>query len=430
MTMRLFVLAALLALTVPAQAQDISGTWQGATNHQYVLKVSRAPHGGFHGRWYALGPERAGSPLSGDTASSVRIEDHSVTFTIDQTLDTFTGTLSADGNSIVGKLTCCWGPQKPQPMTLNRVDKKDAWIIDASPHKTQFVTVEKDVRLEVLDWGGNGPPLLFLAGLGDTGHTFDDFAPKFTATHHVYAITRRGFGASSVPAPTTENYAADRLADDVLAVIDALKLGRPVVAGHSIAGEELASIGTRHPEKVAGLIYLDAISSSRTFYTDGTDTYEVDIAMLRHALDVYLGPGDMVSDARNSLDAMLALMPRLEKEMASVRDQLQGVPDGPWTPYSPQQAVVHAIGWGERRYGAIKAPALALVPAPPACGNACDSPGAKMHEAQVTAFADAFAAGNPTAHVVRLAHASHFLWRSNEADVLREMNAFMDALPH
>jgi pimeloyl-ACP methyl ester carboxylesterase len=44
----------------------------------------------------------------------------------------------------------------------------------------------------------------------------------------------------------------------VLAVCDSLKLNRPVLIGHSIAGEELSSIGSRHPEKVAGLIYLDA----------------------------------------------------------------------------------------------------------------------------------------------------------------------------
>jgi len=37
---------------------------------------------------------------------------------------------------------------------------------DPSPHKVQFVTVDKDVKLEVLDWGGTGRPLVLLAGLG------------------------------------------------------------------------------------------------------------------------------------------------------------------------------------------------------------------------------------------------------------------------
>jgi pimeloyl-ACP methyl ester carboxylesterase len=42
-------------------------------------------------------------------------------------------------------------------------------------------------------------------------------------------------------------------------VLDALNLNRPVLVGHSIAGEELSSIVTRRPERVAGLIYLDAV---------------------------------------------------------------------------------------------------------------------------------------------------------------------------
>lgn len=87
-------------------------------------------------------------------------------------------------------------------------------------------------------WGGSGPPLVFLAGLGDAAHIFDNFAPKLINDYHVYGITRRGFGASSVP---VSGYSADRLGDDVLAVLDFLKLNRPILAGHSIAGEELSS---------------------------------------------------------------------------------------------------------------------------------------------------------------------------------------------
>src|ERR1700733_2944613 len=115
----------------------------------------------------------------------------------------------------------------------------------------QFVTVEPGVKLEVLDWGGTGKPLLFLSGPGDTAHIYDDFAPRFTAHHHVYGITRRGFGASSKPEATDENYSADRLGEDVFAVIDALKLDHPVIAGHSIAGEELSWVDSHDPQKVA-----------------------------------------------------------------------------------------------------------------------------------------------------------------------------------
>jgi non-heme chloroperoxidase len=411
-----------------ANAADISGTWQGKINSQYVLKISKVPGGGYHGSWHILGPERPGSPATGDTTSAIVLDGSNIKFTLDQTLDNFSGTIAPDGKSITGNWVCCWGPQKPQPLTLTRADAKNAWAVDSSPHQARFVNVEKGVKLEVLDWGGSGPPIVFLAGLGNTAHVFDDFAPKFTAHHHVYGITRRGFGASSVPPATIENYDADRLGDDILVVLAALKIERPVVAGHSISGQELTSIGTRHPEKISGLIYLDAISSSRAYYAEGTDTYEVDMDMLRRAIDHFPPAGDRVSDARTAIEELLTLMPRVQQALAKMHDELPNLTDDPGSPWSLQQQSVHAIGKGERKYGAVKAPTLVISSSPPACGSNCDSPAAKKYEALVTSFIIAFQAGNPDAHIVRLAHASHQVWRSNEAQVEQEMNAFMDGL--
>jgi len=134
------------------------------------------------------------------------------------------------------------------PLELKRATKDTAWQIDPSVHTVQFVTVDKDVKVEVLDWGGSGRPVVLLTGLGNRAHVFDKFAPKLAANYHVYGITRRGFGASSHRA---DGYSSDRRGDDVLAVMDALKLDRPVLVGHSIAGSELSSIGLRHPEKDA-----------------------------------------------------------------------------------------------------------------------------------------------------------------------------------
>jgi pimeloyl-ACP methyl ester carboxylesterase len=99
---------------------------------------------------------------------------------------------------------------------------------DASKHIIRFVEVEPGVRLEVLDWGGSGEPLLLLAGHGDTGHVFDDFAPRLTDGFRVFAITRRGFGASSQPA---QGYDLARMVEDVARVTDTLKLGRVNVPG-------------------------------------------------------------------------------------------------------------------------------------------------------------------------------------------------------
>ena len=111
---------------------------------------------------------------------------------------------------------------------------------DPSPHVTRFITVGKDLRLEVLDWGGSGRAVVLLAGGGDTAHVFDDFAPKLARDFHVYGITRRGFGQSGfVPASGADTYG-----DDVLAVTRALELNRPVLVGHSVGGQELSSVAT------------------------------------------------------------------------------------------------------------------------------------------------------------------------------------------
>ena len=40
----------------------------------------------------------------------------------------------------------------------------------------------------------------------------------------------------------------------------------------------------------------------------------------------------------------------------------------------------------------------------------------------------AFETGVPSARVVRIPHASHYIFQSNEADVLREMKAFLGSL--
>jgi len=115
---------------------------------------------------------------------------------------------------------------------------------DPSKHRIQFVTVEPGVRLEVLDWGGSGRPLVLLTGSGNTARVFDDFAGKLTGIAHVYGITRRGFGASSHP---ESGYTDQRLADDVLQVLDSLKLVAPVLAGHSMGGNELTTLASQHP---------------------------------------------------------------------------------------------------------------------------------------------------------------------------------------
>jgi non-heme chloroperoxidase len=126
---------------------------------------------------------------------------------------------------------------------------------DPSQHSVTFVTVAQGVRIEVLDWGGDGEPLIFLNGLENTGHIFDNFAPRFTDKFHVLALTRRGWGASGHP---PSGYSIPVLVEDVHAVLDTLHIARADFVGHSIAGQELTWLAAEYPARVDRLVYLDA----------------------------------------------------------------------------------------------------------------------------------------------------------------------------
>ncbi len=290
------VLAMMFAKTLPAQI--IAGDWQGTLKAgsqeiRLVLAIDKSADGKWEGTFGSIDQ----SPDWGARIpiDSITLQDATVKFSIAVAHGSYEGKLSADGASLEG----AWSQGGSLPLTFRRATPQTAWK-DPSPHTAQFVTVDrttsKPVNLEVLDWGGSGRPLVLLAGLGNTAHVFDKFAPKLTAAYHVYGITRRGFGTSSAPPPLAATYSADRLGDDVLAVLDALKLNRPVLAGHSLGGEELSSVGSRHPERVAGLIYLDA-GYAYAYYDRSRGDLGIDLIDLRKKLE-QLQPGNGAQNSK------------------------------------------------------------------------------------------------------------------------------------
>jgi pimeloyl-ACP methyl ester carboxylesterase len=299
----------------------------------------------------------------------------------------------------------------------------------ASKPVQQFVTVEENVKLEVLDWGGSGRPLVLLAGLGNDARVFDKLAEKLTPKYHVYGITRRGFGASSVPA---SGYSSARLGEDVIAVLNELKIERPILAGHSIAGSELSYIGSSHPERVAALIYLDA-AGPYAFYDESTGDQMnllIDSIELRTQLEQLPS-----ADARNLKQLnqeLLASVQRIEKELRDQQEFLKEMPEQPKGIAGNSQPAVpnsrHQVLGGLRKYKDIRVPVLAIC-AVPDFGPELSKTIAERLASKSTAQADAFARGIPSARVVRIAHASHYIFKSNESDVLREIEEFIGKIP-
>lgn len=219
-------ITALIAVLLLAAAAptEIAGTWEGTmegpAGHVRRIMVITKNRGTYDVTIDSI--DETDVPI---VTKNVKIDGANVTMTFDMNTDpwldyhrVYHATIGASGTTIDGLWSTTQGPPLKITMNYHRVAHA-SWPV-LKP-KVTMVAVEPGVKVETLDWGGSGRPVLLLAGLGNTGHDFFKIIPALRAHHHVYSMTRRGFGSSSKPAPTVANYSTDRLGDDVLAVMDA-----------------------------------------------------------------------------------------------------------------------------------------------------------------------------------------------------------------
>jgi non-heme chloroperoxidase len=398
----------------------------GEQKRRLVVRIAAADGGGWKATFHPI--DQTAQPILID---SVDLEGHSLKLAIHAIQGGYEGTISADAHSIAGTLTA---QGKPQSLELERATKETAWLAAPASYHVQFIEVEDGVKLEVVDWGGCGRPLILLAGLGANAHTFDKFAARLTPSYRVFGITRRGFGASSVP---LTGYSADRLGDDVLAVLAALNVNRPVLAGSSIAGQELSSVGYRHPDKVAGLVYLDA-AYSYAYYDSFLGDLNIELIELRRKIEEM--QSKLLEDTRPLIEELLETdLPRLQRVLRERQNDLLATPAALLAAYTQAEGnlppAFRAIHMGRQKYTHIPVPILAFYALPPNFENLPSGDPAERaaFEARtavtVEAQARAFEVGVPSARVVRLPHARHEVFSSNEEVVIREMNAFIGSLP-
>jgi non-heme chloroperoxidase len=422
-----------------ASALDITGTWQGTLHIRetdqhppialrLVVKISKTDAGALEALWYSIDQSPQSLPMA-----TITFQNGVLKFKSSLIERSYEGKMSDDGKTIAG--TWMEGTT-PIVLPLERATKSTAWATDSSKHTVQFVTVEPGVKLEVLDWGGTGRPLVLLTGLGNDAHVFDGFAEKLTSKYHVYGITRRGYGVSDTPPVSGDAYSANRLGDDVVAVIEKLGLAKPVLVGHSIAGEELSSIGSRFPARVAGLIYLDA-GYPYALYDATHGDFGLDGIALREKMNE-------LSNAQNpsAIRAIIAEMlktdlPQYEKDLVARQKELEGQSDIPNRPAPDKKdrrrISAEAILAGEQKYTDIKSPVLAIFADPHNMGGgtptdekqkAAAARDAEFTEGQATAWERMV----PTAKVIRIPNANHYVFKSNEAEVLKDVMEWVDGL--
>ena len=129
-----------------------------------------------------------------------------------------------------------------------------------SPFHAQYRVVD-GTRLRMIDTG-HGAPVVFIHGFGASLYTWrKTLAPVLDAGYRVIAFDNRGFGFSDKPAPQeggTAHYTNGAYARLVVALLDSLDLPAAVLVGHSMGGAIAAEVAVRYPDRVRGLVLIDA----------------------------------------------------------------------------------------------------------------------------------------------------------------------------
>ena len=262
--------------------------------------------------------------------------------------------------------------------------ESDGWR-DPSKHQVRFVTVDEDVQLEVLDWGGTGPAIVLLAGSGNTAHVFDDFA---------------------------------------------------------LAGGELTTLGNQHSDRLAGLVYLDALGDPRDFPADDSAfmaLVEKQPAGKRQASHPALDSSSFAAFRASQLKGLNYAFP--EAELRNGR--ITGPEGGMGRRRTPQSTFI-AIGKGQikRDYSHIRVPVLAFLEFPrPTYDAQLDRYEAKNDDeraaieaanragaAYVERWIKDLTVAVPGAHLINLPGAGHYVFLTRESAVIKELRSFVAGL--
>ena len=272
-----------------------------------------------------------------------------------------------------------------------------------------------------------------LLGCYLTAHVHDELAPKLTNQFHVYAMTRRGIGASDKPAA---GYTVQRSVDDVLEVLDSLNAQKSLLVGTSCAGQILTMFASQHSDRLGGLVYLDGASDPTT---PAHDPPMPDPTALPRPIKPAPAPDSTSFEAFSQRRDLQVAFPEAEW-----RQQFAENPDGSVGRSLMSLDIRQAITVDARvkpNYAGVRVPVLAIYQAQrPFEEAAADFDTRNEQEraalrqqyaatrAMYTRWQQDLLAAVPTARIVELPGANLFMFLSNEADVLREIRAFATTL--
>ncbi len=138
----------------------------------------------------------------------------------------------------------------------------DAAHLDRQPrYPVREIRLSGRLTMQYVEHGPrDGVPVIALHGVTDSWRSFEPVLPHLPGTLRVFALTQRGHGGSEAPG---SGYALADFADDVVAFLDAQRLERAIVVGHSMGSAIALRLTIDHPQRVAALALLGAFAGFR-----------------------------------------------------------------------------------------------------------------------------------------------------------------------
>jgi len=114
------------------------------------------------------------------------------------------------------------------------------------------ITTDDGVKLHYEE-AGAGSAIVFVHEFAGDLRSWDPQLSHFSRRYRCIAYNARGYPPSDVP-ETMERYSQERARDDVLAVLDALKIQRAYVVGLSMGGFATLHFGIKYSARALGLV--------------------------------------------------------------------------------------------------------------------------------------------------------------------------------
>jgi aminoacrylate hydrolase len=110
---------------------------------------------------------------------------------------------------------------------------------------------------------GAGQPVLLVPGLGGVGSYWNPNLPAFSAKHQVIIHDHRGTGQST---HSKIKYSVDQMTDDLVRLMDHLKIERAHLVGHSTGGAIGQTLAATRPNRLASLVIYASWTKADPFF--------------------------------------------------------------------------------------------------------------------------------------------------------------------